>query len=281
MNRNIVVQALTAGLLATPLAWAQTAPSDAAYPASPQQGEMPLIPLGTQARANSVDTGSHTTTIGISTNVTILTGIGLSIGIPLSDQFNLRAAGNAFSISREIEEDDDNGGTNTYNGKIKLLSYGLFTDWHPFHGAFRLTAGALMNGNKATLDAVNNGGAIDIGDCSYTSDPNNPLSVRGKTNFRKFAPYAGLGWGGNLNAEPGFYGTFDLGVIFSGSANVKFNAAGQAISGSGDGACGPVIDASTDPSVQAELAKDQADINESADKIKVWPVIGFGFGWRF
>ena len=248
---------------------------DPTLPRTPSSTPAPTpAPYETQSSANS----SH---IGISANVAVLTGFGVSIGIPVFDQFNLRLAGNAFSISRDINEDNDSGGSNTYRGKIKLQTYGLFADWHPFHGAFRLTGGILKNGNKLTVDSVNNNGTVGIGNCKYASDANDPLMAHGQTNFKKSAPYAGLGWGGNMNSAPGFFGTFDLGVIFSGSANVTLKASGRALSASGGLGCSPVADAGSDPLVQAQVAKDQADLNDSADKVKVWPVIGFGFGWRF
>lgn len=280
MNRMMAAGLLCAGLFSTSLAWAQTATDTAPLLIAAVDPTLPRTPDAT-APAAPAPAVANRSTFGISTNVALLTGIGLSIGIPVFDQFNLRLAGNTFSISRDIEEDNDNGGTNTYHGKIKLQTYGLFADWHPFHGAFRMTAGMLRNGNKLTLDAVNSGGTVDIGDCSYASDNSDPLMARGQTNFKKSAPYAGIGWGGNMNSAPGFFGTFDLGVIFSGSANVTLKASGAATSATGGAGCGAVADASTDPLVQAQLAKDQADINDTADKVKIWPVIGFGFGWRF
>lgn len=250
-------------------------------PATPATAVPPAVPAAqAEPSAVPVDSYGHTR-VGVSINALILTGFGVSIGMPLFDQFNLRATGNAFSISRDFNEDNNNGSSNTYHGKVKLQTYGLLFDWHPFHGAFRVTAGGLKNGNKVTLDGTNNGGTVDIGDCKYSSNPADPLRVHGDTNFRGFAPYAGLGWGGNMNADRGFYGTFDLGVMFSGSANIKLNAKGSAASASGGAGCGAVVDASSDPNVQAELAKDQNKLNDSANKVKVWPVIGFGLGWRF
>jgi hypothetical protein len=312
---------LAAGLLSSALAWSQTAaaitaeearkieevmgPVDAAHPLDdsvplpsdstaeapqsvPPEAVPPTVPVAQAPRsaqtAKVTTPEADNTHVGISTNVHILTGIGLSIGIPVLDQFNLRLSGNAFSITRDFDQNNDNGGSNTYKGKVKLLSYGLLADWHPFHGAFRVTAGGLKNGNKITLDSSPNGSSVDIGNCSYTSNPNDPLLAHGQTNFRGFAPYAGLGWGGNMNAAPGFFGTFDLGVMFSGSANIGLSAKGSGTVRSGPvgecGAPGTAVNAN-DPQVQAQVAKDQADLNDKTDKVKLWPVIGFGFGWRF
>ena len=262
-----------------------SAPMPAASPADAPQPEREAPPAR-PSRAVELTSPNHDTHVGISANVHILTGIGLSIGVPVFDQFNLRLAGNAFSISRDFDGGGNNGSNSkgTYNGKVKLLSYGLLTDWHPFHGAFRITAGGLKNGNEITLDSKSTGSDINIGNCTYTSNGADPLLAHGQTNFRGFAPYAGLGWGGNMNAAPGFFGTFDLGVMFSGSANIGLSAKGSGTVKSGPatecGAAGTPVSAN-DPRVQNQVAKDQADLNDKTDKVKLWPVIGFGFGWRF
>ena len=217
--------------------------------------------------------------VGVSLDMVLLGGPGLSVGIPLGDMFNIRAAGNYFSLSRDFDSDQA-----TYKGKIKLFTAGILADWHPFHGVFRMTAGALHNGNSIKLDAQPSGGTIDVGDCKYTSDPADPLNVHGQTNFRSFAPYFGLGWGGNLNDKPGFFGTFDLGVMFSGAAGVTIHGSGTAHNNdpAGHPECGSAdIDASSDPDFQKEIDKDQKKINDDVDKVKVWPMIGFGVGWRF
>lgn len=242
-----------------------------------------LIVVGAQAFTAPAPAAENEPTfktkVGVSINATILTGIGLSVGIPLGGNFNARALGNAYSISHDF--DSDNG---TYTGKVKLLSYGLLVDWHPFDGVFRITAGALDNGNKITLDGKSMNGTVNVGDCTYQStDPNDPLLTHGQTNFRHVAPYAGFGWGGNMNAAPGFFGTLDLGVMFTGSASISLRASGKAAPAPGQSPqCGSgTVDASTDPNVQTELAKDQADLNDKTNKYKLWPAIGFGLGWRF
>lgn len=308
MSRYTQAGLLVAAVLLCPASWAQSSgtaqsaedvigPVDAQHPLdpaatppapAPEPANQPMaqtVPPAKPAPAQELAGPGDDTTLGISANLHILTGIGVSVGIPVLDQFNLRLAGNALSVSHDFDGSGNNGNSNSsYKGKVKLLSYGLLADWHPFHGAFRITAGGLKNGNKITLDSNPNGADIDIGDCTYTPNGADPLLAHGQTNFRGFAPYAGLGWGGNMNASRGFYGTFDLGVMFSGAANIGLSAKGSATVKSGPvtecGAAGTTVSAS-DPNVQAQIAKDQADLNDKTDKVKLWPVIGFGIGWRF
>lgn len=220
------------------------------------------------------------TTVGVSVNATILTGLGLSVGMPLGHDFNVRVAGNAFSRTHDVNESGAD-----YVGKVKLFTVGVLADWQPFSGAFRLTAGLVDNGNKITLDGkATSGSNYTVGDCQYTSDPTDPLALHGQTNFRRLAPYAGMGWGGNMNSAPGFYGTFDLGVIFSGAAKIGLAASGSATNAdpAGHPQCGAgTVQVASDPNFQAQLAKSQQDLNDKADNYKLWPAIGFGLGWRF
>ena len=233
--------------------------------------------------ASAADAGKAT--VGVSINATILTGLGLSVGTSLGEYFNVRGVGNGYSYSRDIEDDSGN-----YHGTVKLFSTGLLFDYQPFAGAFRLSAGLLSNGNKITLDGKPSAtGEYDVGDCTYVPSTSDPLKVHGETGFKKMAPYAGIGWGGNMSAEPGFYGTFDIGVMFSGPANVKLGASGSARAKAGQNpSCGDSTtdhDVNNDPTFapvfQAERQKAEDDANNQVGKYKLWPALGFGFGWRF
>lgn len=225
--------------------------------------------------AQAADKPAAKTTLGVSVNATVLTGFGLSVGTALGEDFNVRGVANGFSISKDFDQDQG-----SYTGKVKLFTAGILADWMPFNGAFRVTAGLVDNGNKITLDGKPKNGTYTVGDCSYTSDPSDPLKIRGETHYKSLAPYAGLGWGGNMSAEPGFYGTFDIGVLFSGSADIKLDASGHAVAPGG--ACGTgTIDVASDPNFQAQRQKAEDDANDNVGNYKLWPAIGFGVGWRF
>lgn len=229
---------------------------------------------------------SGTSRFGVSVSAGVLGGLGLSVGVPVSDRFNLRIAGGGFKVSRSFNVSNDNGSSNNFDVTAKLLHYGLLADWHPFKSSFRVTAGALRNGSELTLGSAPNSGDVNVGNCTYTSNAADPLRVNGSTNYRSLAPYAGLGWGGNLNGAPGFFATADLGAMIVGSSNITLDARGRGVTKSGPIAeCGvpgvTVTDASTDPNVRNELAKDQRKLNDSADRLKVFPMLSLGIGWRF
>lgn len=223
------------------------------------------------------------TTVGVSADVSILLGLGLSVGIPVGDRFNIRGVYHGFSISETFDDSEEKL---EYDAKIKLSSFAIKGDWHPFRGAFRLTTGLMANGNRFDLAARDDGGEFEIGDCRYRSNPSDPLNVDGRIDWRSTAPYLGIGWGGNLNAKPGFYGVFDLGVMFSGAPKAALTAAGSAIASSGDGFCQAGAFTVGDNSAQdnqfrQELRQAEDDANDEAKDFKLWPNLAFGIGWRF
>lgn len=259
-------------------------PVNAARPLDAEPEAPAAAATAPQAPAASGPSSRAWPTIGVSVDASILLGLGLSVGAPLGDRFNLRGVYHGYTHDEEIEEDDGN-----YQAEIRLKTFGAMVDYHPFQGSFRLTAGLKSNGNEINLTGVaNDSNEFEVGDCSYNSNPGDPLRVNGAVDFRSTAPYLGIGWGGNLNAEPGFYGIFDIGVMFSGAPRADLNARGSAtVSGNpenaanGCGAPGTPVNAATDPAFQQELQDAENEVNEDAKDFKLWPNLSFGFGWRF
>jgi hypothetical protein len=221
------------------------------------------------------------TTLGISLEGSTL-GAGISIGMPVGDSFNLRGAYHGFTY--DIDDIEDDSGA-TYEGELELKSMGLFADWHVFGGGFRLTAGLASNGNEIALTGVPTGGTFEVGSCFYESNPADPLAVDGTVEFASTAPYVGIGWGGNLNAEPGFFMTFDLGVLLSGSPETSLSGRGgvRAQAGQG-GACGDEVvyqDATTYQPFLDEVEEAEDEVNTETKDFELWPNIAVGIGWRF
>lgn len=214
----------------------------------------------------------------------VLMGLGLQVGRHMGRNFSIRGVANGLKIDKEIEEEDDEGNVTKYDGTFKLQTFGALVDWHPFAGAFRITGGLMANGNEIELNAKSTEGSIEIGNCRYsTSDPDDPLRVNGLVDFKSAAPYIGIGWGGHMYSEPGFFATFDLGVMLSGAPKAKLKADGTTTLVDGDaGECGAgTIDASEDEEIQQQLREAEADFEEETKDFKLWPNLAFGFGWRF
>lgn len=240
-----------------------------------------LLAASAAASAQEAAPPSDKTTVGVSLDVSVLLGIGLSVGTSLGDHFNARGLYHGYTYSKEIEDEGGN-----YDGEFKLSTFGAMFDYHPFEGAFRITAGLMSNGNKISLKGIaSSTSEFEVGDCTYVSSASDPLFVNGNVDFNSTAPYLGFGWGGNMNAAPGFYGIFDIGVMLSGSPKADLNAGGSARAKTGQASsCG---DSTTDrpvnqfPEFQQELADAENDANEESKDFKLWPNISFGIGWRF
>lgn len=213
--------------------------------------------------------------VGISLEASTL-GAGISVGVPVGKSFNVRGVYHGFTYDTDFE--DDNGAT--YDGELDLKSAGLMADFHPFKGAFRVALGFLSNGNQINMTGTDDGtGQYQVGDCTYQSDPGDPLRVDGVTDFNSSAPYVGIGWGGNLNGKPGFFATLDLGVMMSGAPETALTADGTVTSADPLCAVGP-IDAS-DPQFQDELRKAEDEVNRETEDYELWPNVALGIGWRF
>lgn len=237
---------------------------------------MALAMAGPAVAAKAKDEGAS---VGIAA-VAGTMGLGLSVGIPMGERFNLRGVYHAYTYETDFE--DDYGGT--YDADIDMGSAGLMLDWHPFKGAFRLTAGFLSNGNEINFDGTDDGtGQYQVGDCTYQSDAGDPLSIGGTTEFESSAPYVGLGWGGNMNASPGFFMTFDLGVMMSGSPDTGLRADGsvQNTNTIGQPECGVGTIDSSDSAFQQALRDAEDEVNKETEKYELWPNVALGFGWRF
>ena len=226
-------------------------------------------------------TAKDETTLGISLEGSTL-GAGLSIGMPVGERFNVRGVYHGYTYDLDDIEDDSGA---TYEGELDLKSAGLFADWHPFKGAFRITAGFVSNGNEIALTGMPAGGVFTVGDCTFESNPSDPMAVDGAVEFSSSAPYVGIGWGGNLNAEPGFFMTLDLGVLMSGSPEATLNGRGQARNAdAGNLACGDPVtyqDVSGYPEFQQEVQDAEDEVNKETEDFELWPNIAIGIGWRF
>jgi hypothetical protein len=241
-----------------------------------------LFIAGAVTLAGAAQAKDDDTTFGLAVDASALLGLGVSAGIPLGERFNLRAAYHGYTY--ELDDIEDDSGA-TYEGELDLKSAGLMADFFPFKGAFRLTVGFMSNDNAINLTGRPTGGTFEVGDCTYESDPGNPLAIDGTVEFASSAPYVGIGWGGNLNAEPGFFMTLDLGVLLSGSPESSLSGRGgvRAQAGQG-GACGDEVtyqDATTYQPFLDEVADAEAEANEETKSFEYWPNIAIGIGWRF
>lgn len=200
-----------------------------------------LIPSGLQAQFGLAARGSTL-------------GIGVEASYRMNRNLGLRAGGNYLEFSRDatIENID-------YKATPHFESGTVILDLYPMGGSFHLSGGLLLNRNEGRLDARLNQD-IEIGGRTYT--PAQVGSLVGTVDFKKTAPYVGLGFAGRGRVSI----LFDLGVGFTGTPRVDLVGV-TPLTGAEK--------AEFDARVAQELDEVRADI-EDRSYLKLHPVVSLG-----
>lgn len=187
-------------------------------------------------------------------------GLGGSLWLTLNESFTLAAGYNGFSYDQDVSTSDVN-----FDGKLRLSNVPVLLNWHPFKGTFRLAAGVVFSDNKVEVTGRPNANTtFTINGVNYTAQQVGSLTGTGKYE-NSTAPYAGLGWSKSPKSK-GFGAFADFGVMFAGSPKVSLKASG------------PI---SSDPTFQANLARENQKANDEIAFANVYPVIRVGFLYRF
>lgn len=185
-------------------------------------------------------------------------GAGVEATVRLTDKLNFRVGGNQYSKDETGTEDGIE-----YDIELDLSSAAALFDWHPFGGVFRITAGALLNGNELNFEA-RSALTYDIGDETYTAPEVGQLD--GKIDFDDVAPYASIGWGNAVGENKNITFSFELGAVYQGSPNVDLTATGTLASNS---------------TFQAELQKEEDNLQDELDEYEIYPVAAIGISYHF
>ncbi len=207
-----------------------------------------LLAFSTTAYAQSNSLGVKASTLGL----------GLEVERSFSDSISGRIGVNYFTYGYSGTEEDVE-----YDFDLNLASLSILLDWHPFKGSFRVSGGAIYNGNNLDTKAKPSA-TFDIGDSTYTGAQIGTL--KGKIDFDGIAPYLGLGWDTSFGKNKGFGFLFELGAIYQGSPKVDLSVDGPIAS---------------DPTFQNDLATEENNLQSDLDEFKVYPVVAIGLSYRF
>ena len=201
-------------------------------------------------------------------------GPGADLAVAISPKTSVRLGANVFRYGRSFDRDGV-----TYHGNLNLLSINALWDFFPTAGRLHVSGGALLyNGNK--LDANSNvpgGQSFSLGNQTYTSSLADPVHGSGNVTTRKIAPMVLVGFGNPAHGESRLAMSFDAGVAFQGTPNVRLNFAGTACDASGT-IC---RNAATDPDVQASVLQEQQKLNNDIGMFRFYPIVQFSIGYRF
>jgi len=194
-----------------------------------------------------------------------LRGGTLGGGVELSHAFGprtgVRLNADAYNYKQTSTYDDLD-----YDMKVKLQTVSLLGDWFPFANNFRISAGAVLNGNKITMKGQPTGGFFTINGTQYNTAQVGSLDAA--VDFNKAAPYFGIGYGRPINS--GLSLIFDLGVMFQGSAKSKI-----------DVTCGSAATPSQCAQLRSDAQAEQSRLDDSLHSFKYYPVISLGLAYTF
>jgi hypothetical protein len=192
------------------------------------------------------------------------TGIGAHAAIALRPDLNLRIGAGYFDYSWSRGT-----GYLKYDFKLKGNTFDVLLDWYPReHGAFRLSVGAAYNGNKVDARARPEfAGSYLIGGRIYELE--NVGRIDGRIDFRKVAPYVGIGWGRGGAQERGWAFSSDFGLLFHGKPRTSLSSSGCTI-------FSLVCDY-----LAQDLRRENQELSDKASRYRVYPVIRFGIGYAF
>ena len=190
-------------------------------------------------------------------------GGGLELSYALSQRAAVRL--NVDRYNRTQSSDQDNI---QYDMKLKLQTASLLGDWFPFANNFRISAGAMFNGNKFTMKGQPTGAGFTINDQPYAAAEVGSLEAEVK--FKKAAPYFGIGYGRPINR--GLSLIFDAGIMFQGSPRSKIDVSCGAAAPQGSPRC---------TSLQSDASAEESSLDDSLHSFKYYPVISLGLAYTF
>lgn len=146
-------------------------------------------------------------------------GLGIGVGMKLNPSWVIRAEVNGLNLNRDFSK-----GSNSYSGKAKLRSEGIYADYYPMDNGFRVTGGLMFNQTKLTGDANLTGSSVVYNGTTYAVAAGETVSATVKSS--PVLPYLGIGYGHDEADKLGFKFHADLGFAFGGKpdANVTLPA---------------------------------------------------------
>lgn len=192
------------------------------------------------------------------------TGAGVHLVLPMEARLNGR-----FGLNYLKHDFTRRSGALDYDLKGQLQSADVLFDWYlRDNSSFHVTAGLVYNGsNFDTKARPDSAGGFTLNGTSYSASDVGVLA--GRVDFRKAAPYLGIGWGNALAPARHWNFSFDAGVFYQGTPNVHLTSTGCTTSSA---VCGALA-----RDVEAERARLQHD----ASNFKLYPVLRASLSYQF
>ncbi len=148
-----------------------------------------------------------------------------------------------------------------FSGDAHVRGGGLFADYRPYRGNFRLVGGVTVRGSRAALFAEPTAGNFVINGVEYASAGE---AIKMKMKYPSTMPYLGLGWGYSPYGYKGLSIGVDFGLSFGKpSGSMTFSSGLSARAGA------------------ANIAAEQAKFAREIDKVSYFPSMKVGVAYSF
>jgi len=192
------------------------------------------------------------------------TGVGAHLVFGFSPSLNGRLGVNYFK-----HDFTKRSGRLEYDLDGKLQTVDALLDWYPRAGSsFRITGGVFYNDTRFdALATPDLNGTFRLNERLYNAADVGVLV--GKVDFRKAAPYIGIGWGNALSSERGWSFGGDLGAFYQGKARVSLRSVNCTVQSA---LCNQLA---------SDVAVEEARLADEASDYKVYPVLRASLSYRF
>jgi hypothetical protein len=190
-------------------------------------------------------------------------GPGVSVGWRFSELLGVHGGVNFFSLNRDDHEINN---INYTTSKMRMLSAPIGLDIYPWKDSpFRLTVGALINGNRfeATAAQQTPGALSVLLGTSGGIDSAAIGDLRMKVDQNVIAPYVGIGGSWFLDKEQRWSLGGEIGIAYAGSPDVTLTRSN-----------GP-------DAIDAQVAIEQQMLEDEFDKYTFYPIVKFTVGFSF
>lgn len=205
-------------------------------------------------------------------------GVGADVSIPLLERLNVRAGYSFLKVGGDVTLDGM-----YLNGAVHFNTTTVSLDLFPLNNEWRVSAGlALYRGNTISAGVlVPAAQTFTLNEVTLESSPVDPVHGSAVLSFgMQKAPMLTIGRGNLLPRHGGHLSMpFEAGVQYVQRPALTLALTGTACANAnGVGACTTF---QNDPSLQADLAGEQANLNYALRSVRVIPVVSIGLGWSF
>jgi len=199
-------------------------------------------------------------------------GAGAGYTYTINRYFAVRADYTGF----KLEYNDGEAGDLKFDAEFKSNHLGLYGDYFPFAGNFRISAGVHSRTLEASVDGRHNGGEITIGKIKVNDLLTDADTATGSVKWDSMAPYLGIGWGHGNKGNRGLGFVADIGVSL-GSPKTTLsvsNSLRQKLDNA-NAMAGNIYD------VDQEIEDQRREVDDKIGKYSFWPHLYVGISYRF